>query len=69
MIAVKCRESYEGKWLESFFRLLNKTATELIDYYDEDNYCSKLYLGTLNFNTSPMKNMLFHFKVEVILLI
>lgn len=34
MIAMKYRESYEGKRLESFLRLLNKDAIELLAHYE-----------------------------------
>jgi hypothetical protein len=50
MIAMKYRESYEAKQLESFLRLLNKIDNELLDNHDEDNCCSsKLYFKHFEF--------------------
>jgi hypothetical protein len=40
-IAKKRRESEEGIRLEYFRRMLNCIAIEMLDFYDEKNYCSK----------------------------
>jgi hypothetical protein len=42
MIAIKHRESDEGKRLATFMRLLNRFSNKLLDYYDEENCRSKV---------------------------
>jgi hypothetical protein len=68
-ISKKHRESEKGMRLECCIRVLNSISIELLDCYDDKTVSLDKILDTLNFNVDPMKSMLLHLIIGVIMLI